>query len=107
CPFAPLRAGAVQLAEGERERLTVLAKRFSREDLMRAFDLLSTAEQEIRTASHPRYYSEMLRLKLMQLRKLVPLAELMEQLGSTGATGAKGAIGARSAIGARGASGAS
>ena len=63
--------------EGERERLTVLAKRFSREDLMRAFDLLSNAEQEIRTASHPRYYFEMLLLRWMHLRKLVPLADLM------------------------------
>jgi len=103
----PSRAGDGELGDGERERLTVLAKRFSREDLMRAFDLLSTAEQEIRTASHPRYYFEMLLLKWMHVRKLVPLAELMEQLGSAGATGAKGAIGARSAKGAIGAIGAS
>ena len=83
----PSRAGDGELGEGERERLTGLAKRFSREDLMRAFDLLSTAEQEIRIASHPRYYFEMLLLRWMHVRKLVPLADLMEQLG-----GAKGAI---------------
>jgi DNA polymerase-3 subunit gamma/tau len=88
----PSRAGDGELGEGERERLTGLAKRFSREDLMRAFDLLSTAEQEIRIASHPRYYFEMLLLRWMHVRKLVPLADLMEQLG--GAKGARGAIGA-------------
>jgi DNA polymerase III subunit gamma/tau len=81
----PSRAGDGELPDGERERLTALAKRFSREDLMRAFDLLSNAEQEIRTASHPRYYFEMLLLKWMHVRKLVPLTDLLEQMGSGGA----------------------
>ncbi len=75
------RAGDGELAEGEVERLTQLAGRFSREDLMRAFDLLSKAEFEIRTASHPRYYFEMVLLRWMHLRKLVPLTDLMESLG--------------------------
>jgi DNA polymerase III gamma/tau subunit len=52
---------------------------------MRAFDLLSKAEQEIRLAAHPRYYFEMVLLRWMHLRKLVPLSELMEQMGSSGA----------------------
>jgi DNA polymerase III subunit gamma/tau len=73
----PSRAGDGELAEGERERLTQLASRFSREDLMRAFDLLANAEQEIRTASHPRYQFEMLLLKWMHTRKLVPLTDLL------------------------------
>src|SRR5207253_6088451 len=64
----PARAGDGDLAEGERERLVQLASRFSREDLMRAFDLLSNAEQEIRTVSHPRYHFEMVLLKWMHLR---------------------------------------
>ena len=55
----PARVGDAELAADERERLTALAREFSREDLMRAFDLLSTAEQEIRVASHPRYHFEM------------------------------------------------
>ena len=76
----PARAGDGELAEGERERLAQLAQRFSREDLMRAFDLLAKAETDIRTASHPRYHFEMVLLRWMHLRKLVPLAELMEQL---------------------------
>src|SRR5688500_20247153 len=45
---------------------------------MRAFDLLAKAEQDIRTASHPRYHIEMLLLRWMHLRKLVPLMELLE-----------------------------
>jgi DNA polymerase-3 subunit gamma/tau len=73
----PSRVGDGELAEGERERLTQLASRFSREDLMRAFDLLANAEQEMRTASHPRYQFEMLLLKWMHTRKLVPLTELL------------------------------
>jgi DNA polymerase-3 subunit gamma/tau len=79
----PSRAGDGDLAEGERGRLTQLASRFSREDLMRSFDLLSKAEQDIRTASHPRYHFEMVLLKWMHLRKLVPLTELIEQAGGS------------------------
>ena len=89
----PSRVGDAELAPDERERLAALAREFSREDLMRAFDLLSTAEQEIRNVSHPRYYFEMILLRWMHLRKLVPLAELLlGETGTKGATGAKGAI---------------
>jgi DNA polymerase-3 subunit gamma/tau len=80
----PARAGEGDLAEGEIERLTTVAKQFSREDLMRAFELLAKAEQDIRTASHPRYHIEMLLLRWMHLRKLVPLMDLLEG-GSGGA----------------------
>src|SRR5690349_4075899 len=78
----PARAGEGELAEGERARLSVLAGRFSREDLMRAFDLLAKCEQDIRVAAHPRYHFEMAMLKWMHLRRLVPLADLFEQMGS-------------------------
>ncbi len=81
----PSRAGDGELAEGERERLTQLAARFSREDLMRAFDLLGKAEYDIRNASYPRYYFEMTLLRWMHLRKLVPLSDLMQSLGGAGA----------------------
>jgi DNA polymerase-3 subunit gamma/tau len=79
----PARAGDGQLAEGELDRLTALGRQFSREDLLRAFDLLATAEQEIRAASQPRYHFEMVLLRWMHLRKLVPLTELLEQLGKS------------------------
>ena len=87
----PARAGDGELAEGERERLTQTAQRFSREDIMRAFDLLARAEQDIRMASHPRYHFEMVLLRWMHVRKLVPLADLMEQLGGA-APARQGAI---------------
>jgi DNA polymerase III subunit gamma/tau len=78
----PARAGEGELAEGERARLAAVAGRFSREDLMRAFDLLAKCEQDIRVAAHPRYHFEMAMLKWMHLRRLVPLADLLEQMGS-------------------------
>ena len=67
-------------AEGERDRLRVLVGRFSREDLMRAFDVLARAELEIRSAAQPRYHLEMALLRWMHLRKLVPLTDLIEGL---------------------------
>jgi DNA polymerase-3 subunit gamma/tau len=95
----PDRAGDGELVEGERERLAQLAGRFSREDLMRAFDLLAKAESDIRNASQPRFHFEMALLRWMHLRKLVPLAELMEALadGAGGASTASRA-GARAAL---------
>jgi DNA polymerase-3 subunit gamma/tau len=80
----PGRVGDAELAPEERERLAALTREFSKEDLMRAFDLLSTAEQEIRNVSHPRYYFEMILLRWMHLRKLVPLSDLLEQMGGAG-----------------------
>ncbi len=64
-------------AESERDRLKALVRRFSREDLMRAFDVLSKAESDIRNAAQPRYHLEMSLLRLIHLRKLVPLTELL------------------------------
>jgi DNA polymerase-3 subunit gamma/tau len=67
-------------AEGERDRLKALGSRFSREDLLRAFDILTRAEMEVRNAAEPRYHLEMALLRWMHLRKLVPLEELLAQL---------------------------
>jgi DNA polymerase-3 subunit gamma/tau len=80
----PGRADESGLAEEEIAKLSELSRQFSREDLMRAFDLLAKAETDIRNASQPRYYFEMALLRWMHLRKLVPLSELMEQMGSAG-----------------------
>ncbi|HEY7791553.1 MAG TPA: DNA polymerase III subunit gamma/tau [Vicinamibacterales bacterium] len=77
----PSRASDPEIApEGERDRLKALAARFSREDLLRAFDVLSRAEFEIKTAAQPRYYLEMALLRWIHLRKLTPLAELIDQM---------------------------
>jgi DNA polymerase-3 subunit gamma/tau len=77
----PARANEGEIAESERARVVELAKRFSREDLMRAFDVLAKAEQDIRNASQPRYHLEMALLRWMHLRKLVPLTDLLDQMG--------------------------
>ncbi len=65
-------------AEGDRERLTALARRFSREDLLRGFDLFVRAEAEIRGAAQPRYHLEMALLRWIYLRKLVPIEDLLQ-----------------------------
>ena len=75
----PSRADDPEIAgDAERDRLVGLSERFSREDLMRAFDVLAKAEFEIRSAAQPRYHFEMAILKWIHLQKLVPLTELLE-----------------------------
>jgi len=63
--------------EGERDRIKDLASRFSREDLLRAFDLLTKAESDIRTAAQPRHHLEMALLRWIYLRKLVSIEDLI------------------------------
>src|SRR5262249_18468493 len=77
-------------AEGERDRLKALAARFSREDLLRAFDLLTTAETESRGAAQPRYHLEMALLRWIYLRKLVPIEDLIA--GASGGAPERGAL---------------
>ena len=71
--------------ESERAPLAALAARYSREDLMRAFDLLSKTEFEIKESSQPRHQFEMALVKWIHLRQLTPLTEIIGQLkqGST------------------------
>ena len=76
-------------SETERERLKALASRFSREDLLRAFDVLAKADAEIRTASQPRYHLEMALLRWIHLRKLVPLTELLGGMQNVPASGSQ------------------
>jgi DNA polymerase-3 subunit gamma/tau len=73
-------------SESERDRLKGLVSRFSREDLLRAFDVLSKAESEIRGASQPRFHLEMALLRWIHMRKLVPLTELLGGVGAGGPT---------------------
>jgi DNA polymerase III gamma/tau subunit len=67
--------------EGERERLQGLVARFSREDLLRAFELLTRADADIRGAAQPRYHLEMALLRWIYLRKLVPIEDLLASAG--------------------------
>jgi DNA polymerase-3 subunit gamma/tau len=71
-------------AEGERERVEALAARYSREDLLRAFDLLARAEADVRYSSQPRHQFEMAMLKWIHLRHLTPLADLIAGLEGGG-----------------------
>src|SRR5580765_139833 len=63
--------------ESERDRLKALVGRFSREDLLRAFDLLTRAEQDIKSSAQPRYQLEMALLRWIHLRKLMPIEDLI------------------------------
>jgi DNA polymerase-3 subunit gamma/tau len=71
-------------AEDERDRLKALVEQYSREDLMRAFDLLSRAEYEIRNSSQPRHHFEMALIKWIHLRQLTPLTELIASMEGGG-----------------------
>src|SRR5204862_2029098 len=67
-------------ADGERDRLLAISAAFSAEDLMRAFDVLTKAELDIRSSMQPRYHLEMALLRWIHLRKLVPLSSLIQGL---------------------------
>jgi DNA polymerase-3 subunit gamma/tau len=71
-------------AEAERAQLERLASAFSREDLMRAFDLVARAETDMRAAPQPQYHLEMALLRWMHLRKLVPIEDLIAQMEGGG-----------------------
>jgi DNA polymerase-3 subunit gamma/tau len=73
--------------EEERERLLALTARYSREDLLRAFDLLTKAEFDIRSAAQPRYHLEMALLRWIYLRKLTPIEDLLALPGQSPGTG--------------------
>ena len=91
----PGRADDPEIAtDTERDQLLQLSKQFSREDLLRAFDVINRAEFEIRTATQPRYHLEMALLRWMHLQKLVPLTDLLEGRGSTTESGSHGGGGA-------------
>jgi DNA polymerase-3 subunit gamma/tau len=77
-------------ADSERPRLKAIASQFSAEDLMRAFEVFTKAEYEIRSSAYPRYHLEMALLRWIHLRKLVPLSDLIDGLGQ-GTPPAKGA----------------
>ena len=81
--------------EGERDRLLALVPRFSREDLLRAFDLLTRAEPDIRSAAQPRYHLEMALLRWIHLRKLTPIEDVIASLGSGSGGGGAGPASAR------------
>jgi DNA polymerase III subunit gamma/tau len=66
--------------DSERERMSAIGRRFSREDLLRAFDVLAKAEFDVRNSAQPRYHFEMALLRWIHLRKLVPIEDLIAGL---------------------------
>jgi DNA polymerase-3 subunit gamma/tau len=87
----PSRVSDPEIAgEGERDRLTALSARFSREDLLRSFDVLTRAEFDIRGAAQPRYHLEMALLRWIHLRKLTPIEDLIAGVSSSAAVPAEG-----------------
>jgi DNA polymerase-3 subunit gamma/tau len=74
-------------ADAERQTLLDLSRRFSGEDLMRAFDVLAKAEVDIRASMQPRYHLEMALLRWIHLRRLVPLTDLIQKLESNAPAG--------------------
>ena len=76
--------------ESDHGRLKALLPRFSREDLLRSFDVLTRAESEIRGAAEPRYHLEMALLRWIHLRKLMPIEQLIERLESGAPLGGPG-----------------
>ncbi len=71
-------------ADTERDRLKALVSAFSAEDLMRAFEVLTKAEVDIRGAAYPRYHLEMALLRWIHLRRLVPISDLIDAAGGLG-----------------------
>jgi DNA polymerase-3 subunit gamma/tau len=77
----PSRLGDPDIApEGDRERLRELSGRFSREDLLRAFDVLTRAETDIKSSAEPRHHLEIGLLRWIQLRKLTPIVQLIDAM---------------------------
>ena len=78
-------------AEGEREAVKTLAATFSNEDLMRAFDVMTKAEYDIKGSMQPRYHLELALLRWIHLRKLVPLSDLIQDFDKGAPRSAPGA----------------
>jgi len=70
---------------GEGDRLLSLAGRIGTEDVLRAFDLLSRAERDVRDAALPRYSLEMALLRWIHLQRLVPIEDVLRSLRTGGA----------------------
>jgi DNA polymerase III subunit gamma/tau len=71
-------------AESERDALAALAAQFSHEDLMRAFDVLTKADYDIRASTQPRYHLELALLRWIHLRRLVPLSDIIQGMDRGG-----------------------
>jgi len=69
-----------QIAPEERESVAKLAEEYSEEDLLRALDVLTRAEAELRWAQDPRVTLELALLKMVQMKRLLPFTELVARV---------------------------
>jgi DNA polymerase-3 subunit gamma/tau len=69
-----------QILPEELQELRGIAGALSEEDLLRGLDLLTQAESELRQVTDPRVAVDLVLLKLVQMRKLVPFAELVSRV---------------------------
>jgi DNA polymerase-3 subunit gamma/tau len=76
-PGSPLLA---QILPEEAESLRAFADALSEEDLLRGLDLLTRAEGELRNVTDPRVALDLVLLKLVQMRRLVPFAEVVARV---------------------------
>ena len=76
-PGSPLLA---QVLPEEAQELRALADALSEEDLLRGLDLLTRAEGELRSVTDPRVALDLVLLKLVQMRRLVPFAEVVARV---------------------------
>jgi DNA polymerase-3 subunit gamma/tau len=74
----------IPLAPAEMGRARETAAHFSEEDLTRFFQILVTAEGEMRGSSQPRFHLEMALTRVLHARRLVSIEELINQLGGVG-----------------------
>jgi DNA polymerase-3 subunit gamma/tau len=100
----PSRASDLEIAaDAERDRLKALAQQFSPEDLMRAFEVLTKADYDIRGSAYPRYHLEMALLRWIHLRRLVPISDLIQGMekGTPASAARQGSGGAMPTTAAR------
>jgi DNA polymerase-3 subunit gamma/tau len=72
---------------GETPDLEALARELSEEDLVRSLEVLTQAEDGLRTSPEPRFHLEMALLKIAQLRRLASFEELLARFESLAAGG--------------------
>jgi len=71
-----------QMPQSEAEWIGQLADRFSDQDLLRFFSILSKTEQDIRVSSQPRFQLEIGLVKMAQLARLYLLEEAIDRIAA-------------------------
>ncbi|MGH9826897.1 MAG: hypothetical protein ACREDR_27030, partial [Blastocatellia bacterium] len=70
----------VQLPQAEAQSLTDIANRFSEQDLVRCFAILTKTEQDIRVSPQPRFQLEIGLVKLAHAVRLFPVEQVLARL---------------------------